>query len=205
MRVGDPNPTDDIALIDGIVAAREGNDAAAEAAAWQALCARHRREMLAYAAKIVGNATDAEDVVQLALVAAFANLLRFERRAPFGGWVMRIVRNRALNVLRYRRRHEMLHRSDEETRRHEATMTSDATQEGVVAAAEAVALLARVLDELSDDHRTVIVLYEIDCLEYHEIAEKLGVPIGTVMSRLSRARERLRCVAPGYVTIDDLS
>jgi len=134
---------------------------------------------------------DADDVVQ----EAYMRALRF-----FGGfhggdsraWLLKIVRNTCYTWLRKNRPREILYELDEE--QHEATSGGpDAVlQEGIDRQ-----LVRKLLDELPAEYREIIVLRDIEGLSYKEISSVTELPLGTVMSRLSRARKRLQSDAAG--------
>jgi RNA polymerase sigma-70 factor (ECF subfamily) len=128
---------------------------------------------------VVGDAAAAEDIAQEAFLAAVRSLDRFDRRRPFGPWLHRIVVNRAIDWARARR----LRAEAELTDALPAPPESDRTE---------VEPLAARIAELSPEHRAVIVLRYL--LEYTpgEIARLLGVPRGTVNSRLRRGLDQLK-------------
>lgn len=142
------------------------------------------------ARRITGSAADAEDLVQETLLRAYRGCDRFDGRHP-RAWVLTILRNTWSNMNR-RRRPRLL--SDEDS-----LLTVPAGGADGRRGAEEHVLdglldpeLAAALTGLSDDHRAVVVLVDVDGLSYEEAAQVLGVPRGTVMSRLHRARKRLR-------------
>jgi RNA polymerase sigma-70 factor (ECF subfamily) len=142
---------------------------------------------------LVRNGTDAEDLVQEAYLRAWKGFSGF-RGADGRGWVLTIVRNTCYTWLRANRRHELAVEFDE--RVHSADVaTPDA--ERVLLANAGRETLEKALQELPAEFREVIVLRELEELSYKEISEIAGVPVGTVMSRLARARARLQlCLTP---------
>lgn len=146
--------------------------------------------LLRVARRLTGDATDAEDLVQETLVRAYRAVDRFDGRHP-RAWLLTIQRNAWRNMNR-RRRPQLL--DDEE----QALRVPAAGADGRSGAEEHVldgvldAALADGLRALSDQHRAVVLLVDVDGLTYQEAADVLGVPTGTVMSRLHRARTRLR-------------
>lgn len=133
------------------------------------------------------NAHDADDVVQEAYLRAYQFFDSFH-----GGdgraWLLRVVRNTCFTWKGKNRPREPAAVFDES--KHTPAEPSTAPDVPLVAAEER-ALLRQALEELSAEHREVIVLREMEGLSYREIAAIVGVPIGTVMSRLARAREQL--------------
>ena len=137
------------------------------------------------------NDADAEDIVQEAMLRALRHFAGF-RGAGAGqsrAWVLAIVRNTAHS---WRRRHrpEAAELEFDEAVHSETVAGKDPGSE--LARGDARATLARALDGLPHDLREVIVLRELEGLSYKEIGEVMEVPVGTVMSRLSRARRRLQ-------------
>jgi RNA polymerase sigma-70 factor (ECF subfamily) len=134
------------------------------------------------------NPQDAEDVVQDAYLRAF----RF-----FGGfhggnartWLLKIVRNTSYTWLHQNRAQRSATAFDEQL--HTDTAESENPETSLLRKADSQ-LLNQALDELPPEFREVLVLLELEELSYKEIAEVMGIPIGTVMSRLARARHRLR-------------
>jgi RNA polymerase sigma-70 factor, ECF subfamily len=146
--------------------------------------------LLRVARRITGDPTDAEDLVQETLVRAYRAIDSFDGRHP-RAWLLTILRNTWRNM--NRRARPRLLDSDEDIVSVAATGA-----DGRGGAEEHVldrvldAELARALQDLSHKHRAAIVLVDIDGLSYQEAADVLAVPTGTVMSRLHRARQRLR-------------
>lgn len=151
---------------------------------------------LAY--RIMGDQSDAADATQEALISAFRNLGRY-RGGSFRAWLMRIVTNACYDELRRRRRRPSLSMED----MGEETMEADGLEDGLLHAPqegpEASAMrseLARAiqdcLDHLPDEFRAVAVLADVQGYEYSDVAAVVGKPVGTVKSRLSRARARMR-------------
>lgn len=134
------------------------------------------------------NGHDAEDVVQEAVLRAFKFFGSFH-----GGdgrtWILRIVRNTCYTWLEKNRRGRPADAFDET--RHSPD-TAPASPDASILASEDRELLAQALGHLPEDFREVIVLRELEGMAYREISAVTGAPIGTVMSRLARARERLQ-------------
>jgi len=132
---------------------------------------------------LMRNAQDAEDVVQDACLRALKYFEGFRGEATSArAWLLTIVRNTAHT---WHKRH----RPDALTTEFDETEHSDAVADDHVDAKET---LARALERLAPEFREVIVLRELQGLSYKEISDVAGVPVGTVMSRLSRARARLQ-------------
>ena len=146
--------------------------------------------LLRVARRITGDPTDAEDLVQETLMRAYRAIDRFDGRHP-RAWLLTILRNTWRNMNRRARPH--LFDSEEDI-----LSVAAGGADGRGGAEEQVldrvldAELARALQDLSHKHRAAIVLVDIDGLSYQEAADVLAIPPGTVMSRLHRARKRLR-------------
>ncbi len=173
-----------------VAQAQEGN-----LFAFEELVRRHQQRVYAVARRIVRSHDLADDVVQEAFVRAHQNLSRFERGRPFGPWICRIAANLAVSQWRSpeSRRSEPLPEGHAET----PSRSPDALQ-GVLDG-EAGRVLGRALDGLPAEQRAVFVLRTQEELSYKEIAAELGISEGTVMSRLFRARERLRVALAPYL------
>ena len=162
--------------------ARDGN-----LFAFEEIVKRYQRRVYATAMRIVRRHDVADDVVQEAFLRAHQALGRFDLARPFGPWICRIAANLAVNHVRSpESREEGLPES------HAETPVPGGSPLAGVLDDEARRELARALEGLSSDQRAVFVLRVFDELSYKEIAEALEISIGTVMSRLSRGRERLR-------------
>jgi RNA polymerase sigma-70 factor, ECF subfamily len=149
--------------------------------ALEELFRRHWRRAHRAAYLVVGDAGAAEDIAQESFLAAIRALDRFDRSRPFGPWLHRIAVNRAIDFARAR------------ALRGDRALPESA--EGVAPPPDTISdELRRALAELSPEHRAVVVLRHL--LEYTpgEIGEMLGLPRGTVNSRLRRALDRLRPV-----------
>jgi RNA polymerase sigma-70 factor (ECF subfamily) len=144
----------------------------------------------------------ARDVVQDAFLKAYGSLDRFEGRSSFYTWLYRIVMNLCLDRKRRERSSRRVEWSEEIEREASADPESPSEPEPQLALerAELRGQLARAIALLPEDARRTLELREIDGLSYQEIAECLGVPKGTVMSRLHYARRRVRqALAAGAV------
>jgi len=136
---------------------------------------------------LLRNDHDAEDAVQEAFLRAYKAFPRF-RGGDGKAWLMTIVRNVCFTMLKKSRDHGTDEPFDEEI--HQAPAQTEA-REAFRQKANSETLQA-ALDKLPAEYREMIVLHDLEGLAYKEIAAVIGIPIGTVMSRLSRARARLR-------------
>jgi RNA polymerase sigma-70 factor (ECF subfamily) len=143
--------------------------------------------------RFLGRGSDAEDAAQDVFVKLYERAGSFDGRSRFSTWLHRLTVNLCLHRLeRERLRAARALPSDED-----APLDSGAGPSDALARVEANAQLEQLLGRLSPEHRAVVVLRELEQLSYREIALALDLPEGTVMSRLSRAREQLvRFVEP---------
>jgi len=154
---------------------------------------RYQGRVFGLALRVLRDEEQARDVVQDAFLKAYGSLDRFEGRSGFYTWLYRIAMNLCLD----RKRRE---RGERAVRDEDALAETPADPEAVGAPSPGVALeraelrvqLARAIATLPGEARRTLELREVDGLSYHEIAEVLGVPKGTVMSRLHHARRRVR-------------
>jgi RNA polymerase sigma-70 factor (ECF subfamily) len=155
--------------------------------AFESLMVPHLNAAHNLARWLTGNRDDANDVVQEAYLRAFKFFDSY-----YGGdgkvWLLTIVRN-TFFTWRRRERQRMTSESFDELTHHSNNQAVD-QEHGLVRDAE-VALLQKCIENLPTEFREVIVMRELEELSYRQIADLTGVPIGTVMSRLSRARKRL--------------
>ncbi|MGL4511761.1 MAG: RNA polymerase sigma factor [Lacipirellulaceae bacterium] len=154
------------------------------------LVTKHQDRLRSTLARLTGSAEEAEDVAQEAFVQALLKLETFQRSARFYTWLYRIAFNLAVSKSRKRRPRVSLS-AVQEAGGPEAVCAGPAPGRHAEAQ-ERRELLHAAIAELADDHRQVLVLREFEGFDYQEIADTLGVPIGTVRSRLFRARLQLR-------------
>jgi len=147
--------------------------------------------MLRVARSLTRNHADAEDLVQDTLIRAYKAIERFDGRYP-RAWLLTILRNTHINRNR-RRRPELLRDPDAQMERLAASPEEDeASRPDRFVDLEFDADLEDALASLSDPFAEIVQLVDIDGLAYAEAAEVLGIPVGTVMSRLHRARKKIR-------------
>jgi len=156
--------------------------------AFETLVRRHMTDAFYVAYGYVGNADDARDLSQEAFVKAYQARARFDEARPFYPWLYRILKNHCLNFVTRGHRHVSLDDENE----HREIPSPAATPLENLEAGERRHLVRAALERLSVDQREIIVLKNFREHSYREIADILGVPIGTVMSRLFYARQALR-------------
>ena len=163
-----------------------------EKKAFDALVLKYQARIVNLVSRFVRNPADAMDVSQEAFLKAYRALPNFRGDSAFYTWLYRIAVNTAKNHLavQARRPYEAdLDISEIEQIEGNSTLSENATPERLLLKDEIQAVVIKAIDELPDDLRTAISLRELDGLSYEEIAEVMECPIGTVRSRIFRARE----------------
>ncbi len=160
--------------VDAVRRCRQG-----EVEAFGHLVHKYQRRALAHARALTGNAADAADVTQNAFLDAFRHLDRFDETREFYPWFYVLLRNRCFK---------------QSARSKNATSTSDVVEaaEPTASSPEEMYDVRKALDRLDIADREIIVLKHLDGWTYDELAERLEIPRGTVMSRLFHARQRLK-------------
>jgi RNA polymerase sigma-70 factor (ECF subfamily) len=148
----------------------------------------HYDRIHAVCRRITGSESDAADAAQEALIAMVRGLHRFDGRSAFSTWVYRIATNASLDELRRRRRRPLSVVHDDDRADLEPADRNSGLAFELVADRE---VLEAALLEVPEDFRVPVVLRDVADLDYQEIAETLGVPIGTVKSRIARGRGML--------------
>jgi RNA polymerase sigma factor (sigma-70 family) len=147
----------------------------------------HLDDALTLARWLTGNATDAQDVAQEACLRAFKALGRGEVANP-RAWLLAITRNAAFTWLARNRPKNLVLTGEPEAEENASPAEGPQTPEEAMIAAADAAMIEKAIAALPQAYRETIVMREINGLAYRDIAEVTGVPIGTVMSRLARAR-----------------
>ena len=161
---------------------------------FEELVSRYRDRAYARAFSIMRNEDLAVDLSQNAWVKAWQRLAQFHGEASFPTWLNRIVTNLCLDELRRRKRARMdsIEEIEEATGPVENRMVlQEVDPMERLNREELRERIDAAMAKLSDNHRTVLVLYEYEQIEYKHIAEKMGTSIGTVMSRLFYARKKM--------------
>lgn len=147
------------------------------------LVADYHQAVYRYAYRLTGTVADAEDLTQHAFLVAQGKLEQLREEGKARGWLFAILRNYFLK----QRRKKL------PTAATDLQLNIDNIPEEVYESEIDQERLQRVLDELPERYRMVLVMFYFEDLGYREMAEALGVPIGTIMSRLARAKGALRC------------
>ena len=168
---------------------------AGDEAASAELVAEHQRTVIQLATNLLGDREEALDLSQEVFLRVFRTLGRFRGHSSLRTWIYRIAVNQARNRHRFWRRR---HRADQVSLDQHVAAHGDIfsgsgpTPDRVLAQKELAARLRQALERLPFEQRTAIVLREVDGLSYGEIAYSLDLAVGTVKSRLTRARQALR-------------
>lgn len=163
---------------------------AGKSPAFGELVTRYQDRLYNTMVRVVGSTDEAYDVVQDAFVQAFVKLETFQRASQFYTWLYRIAFNLAVSRRRRQRPIGSIDRAREEA--GDEPVADDPGPTTRMEQDERAEQVHAALAQLSEEHRTVLVLREIDGHDYDAIAEMLDLPVGTVRSRLHRARSQLR-------------
>jgi len=173
-----------------------------ERAAFGELALRHQDRLFASMLGVTGSVEEAEDVVQDAMVRAFLKLDSFQQNSQFFTWLYRIAFNVALS--RHRRRRSRISIDQNREMTGDEPVDDGETPCEPMLRRERVEMVQRALSQLTDQHRAILILREMDECSYEEIAEILEISIGTVRSRISRARGQLKLVLETLQNAEEL-
>jgi RNA polymerase sigma-70 factor, ECF subfamily len=173
--------------------------------AFERLVLKYRPRIVELAMRYTRNLADAEDAAQETFIKAFRGLQHFRCDSAFYTWLYSIASNCARNLLKARRRDLLNNADDFSDYRHSARLPRRlrelATPEDLAHTGDIRATVNAALQGLSEEHRTAITLREIEGLSYQQIAAAMSSPVGTVRSRVCRARDlidrKLRLVHKG--------
>jgi len=155
------------------------------------LLAEARPKLLSLAMRVLGDADEAEDAVQDAMVKVWRNLGRFEGRAAFTTWLHRIAINAALDRMRRRGSVPLANGEPDEHHHDTSEPALPETPERIYARAETAVVVRQAMGQLSETHGEALRLCDLEGESYATIAEVTSCPLGTVMSRLFHARRKL--------------
>ncbi|MEM7093517.1 MAG: RNA polymerase sigma factor [Actinomycetota bacterium] len=153
------------------------------------LLRRHYDRIYAICRRIAGNDADAADAAQEALMAIVRGLVRFDGRSAFSTWSYRVATNACLDELRRRKRRPTPTDTDESA--DWSVQTADPESSSFDDRLVEREAMSTALDELPEDFREPVLLRDCAGLDYAEISEVLGIPPGTVRSRIARGRAKL--------------
>jgi len=164
-----------------------------DAQAFDRLVLKYRSRIVELAMRYTRNRADAEDATQETFIKAYRGLRHFRRDSAFYTWLYRIASNCASNLLKARRRDSFRNAIDfsdyRHAVRHPTRLWDLATPEELALTADIRGMTNAALEGLSKEQRTAITLREIDGLSYQQIAAAMSIPVGTVRSRVFRARD----------------
>ncbi len=169
--------------------------AGGDKAAFARLVEKHKQSVFGLCCRLLGAGEEARDAAQEAFVRAYTGIADFDARQPFAAWVLRIARNHCIDLLRRRRPTLALEARSDDPEPGVAPELVDnfaTSGESAVQEQEAQRDLDKAVAALPPRYREVIALFHIQHRSYAEIAETLGVPMGTVMTWLHRARKELK-------------
>ena len=182
--------TDETRLIQQI---KKGNTAA-----FEELAAGYQKQIFTLAYRMCGNQEDAADMAQEALIKVYRNIDKFKGDSKFSTWLYRVVTNTCLDEMKKMKR-KQVYSLDDELETKDGSLKRDIedtapTPEEKAEQTERSEAIQDALMQVSETHRKVLVLRDVQGFSYEEIAGMLECSEGTVKSRLSRARESLRNV-----------
>jgi RNA polymerase sigma-70 factor (ECF subfamily) len=166
-----------------------------ERGAYDLLVLKYQHKVVKLVMRYLGDAADAEDVAQEAFIKAYRALPQFRGDSAFYTWLYRIAINTAKNALAARNRNPVTYELDLQGNDEAAEMIGKLkdpeTPEGLALTEEIRNIVNAAIGELPEDLRTAIVLRELEGMSYEEIAAAMDCPVGTVRSRIFRAREAI--------------
>lgn len=177
-----------------IAKAREG-----DRDSFSVLVQRYERRVVGVALAVVHNQDDALELAQETFVRAFENLKNFESRSSFSTWLYRIAANLSIDFWRREGRYNVLRGEDAENEMRRLP-SGEGDSYRAASRTELGKRLNDALEELTPEHRAVVLLREVEGLSYDEISDVLQCPRGTVMSRLHYARNRLRSILKDFTS-----
>jgi len=178
---------------------RAGDDAAlvsraqaGDLTALEELFNLYRNQVFSLAYRMTGNVCDAEDLCQEIFLQVMRKVSSFQGRSSFSTWLYRVAMNRSRDYLRRKKRSpELLSQEGDPPEPHEPGAVAAGGLENVAIASEAKRIVQEALMKLPLSLREPLVLHELEGLQYHEVASLLRLPVGTVKSRIFRARIKL--------------
>ena len=166
--------------------------------AFGALVRKYQNRLYNGMVQMLRNETEAEDTVQEAFILALTKLHTFKGNSQFYTWLYRIAYNVAVTRMRRRKPTVSIENQEAESKLQIPDDDQPMPESSMVKAEEARQLMM-ALDRISEEHRHILVLREMDEMDYSAISEVLDLPIGTVRSRLHRARLQLKEVLEGMM------
>jgi RNA polymerase sigma-70 factor (ECF subfamily) len=168
--------------------------------AFARLVEENKRSVYGLCVRLLSDPEEAKDAAQEAFTRAYASLESYDLEQAFAPWVLRIARNHCLDLLRRRlpaRARVELDADEEDGPHRELADTSSEQADDAIEKAQTRVALERAVAALPPNYREVVHLFHVEQLSYKEIAATMGIPLGTVMTWLHRARAQLRTLLEG--------
>ncbi len=168
--------------------------------AFARLVEENKRSVYGLCLRLLSDPEEARDAAQESFTRAYASLESYDLEQAFAPWVLRIARNHCLDLLRRRipaRARVELDAVDEDGPPHELPDTASERADDAIEKAQVREALERAVAALPPNYREVVHLFHVEQLSYKEIASTMGIPLGTVMTWLHRARAQLRNLLEG--------
>ena len=164
--------------------------------AFEELILKHEKIVYNLALRMMNHSEDAQDIAQEVFLKAYRSLANFDERSAFSTWLYRITHNTCIDEMR-KRKGKQTYSLEEELENEDGSMQrqvadAGATPEESLLRAEQKSEILQALDTLSEEHKAAVVLRDVKGLSYEEIAEILELSLGTVKSRINRARNQLK-------------
>lgn len=174
-----------------------------DVSAFEALYRHFGDRIFHFARQVTGSAEDARDVTQEAFIRAWDSLPSLKSESAFGVWLHRIALNLSSDAVKRRKRQRAVSLDDTDGDSQLLQVEStEPTPEKELISSERLEAVRHAVESLSPEHRIVVTMHHMEGMEVESIAQVLSIPRGTVMSRLSRAREILRRKLVPYVEGD---
>ncbi len=162
--------------------------------AFDMLVLKYQYKVVQLVFRFVKDKNEAEDIAQETFIKAYRSLSNFRGESAFYTWLYRIAVNTAKNFLQNRQKKPLVTDINVDEAMHDARLDSvyeNATPENILHSEEVLQALYQALEQLPEDLRAAITLREMDSLSYEDIAQVLNCPVGTVRSRIFRARDSI--------------
>ena len=173
--------------------------AGGDIAAFETLIVQYEKLIYNIAWRIMGNAEDAKDIAQEAIIKIYRNLATCKSLELFKAWAAKITHNTCMDELRRRKgkaaeSYDVMTEEGREIARRGGALPPESPDdpEAALLRKEMSGMIGEGLNQLSDEHRALLVLRDVQGLTYEEIAEITSLPLGTVKSRISRGRSNLK-------------
>lgn len=165
--------------------------------AFEKLIIKYEKRVYNIAYQMFGNEHDAMDVAQEVFIKVYQSLHKFNNNSAFSTWLHRITVNTCIDAHRKRKKDQQVESMDETKENDNGVLTKQYVDKGLtpeeaVIKKENITLVREAIDALKEDHKVIIILRDIKGYAYDEIADILDVSIGTVKSRIARARSQLK-------------